>query len=144
MRDSQISKIMKKCLIVSKELLFLKGMYTTTYIFEKLWRFHVISHQVCRAESDFSADFRVIGCSHGAEISSFMALEIFLGSLDPLSQSLFWSLLCPQKCQNSDKMCHPWVSQEHIDFFYATMGADFMGWIYIRVMHISATKWDRS
>lgn len=34
------------------------------------------------------------------------------------------------------------MSQEHMDFLYAILGADFMGWIYTRMMRISATKWD--
>lgn len=86
MRDSQISQNLKKCSIVSKELLFLKGcMHITTSIFQKLWRFHVVSHQViCPEESDFSDEFRVIGCGHGAEISSFKVVDRFTRSFGPV------------------------------------------------------------
>lgn len=61
----------------------------------------------------------MIGCGHGAEIPSFKAVDRFLGSLDLLSQSLFWS---PQKWQNSNKMGHPQVSQEHTDIFSMPLG----------------------
>lgn len=124
MRDPQISQNQKKLLIASKELLFFKGcMYT--YILEKLWRLHVISHEmICPEESDFGVGFRVIGCGHGAEISSFNAGDRFLESLDFLDRSFFWRFPCSQKWQNSDKMGHPWVSQEHMVIFY------YGHWIY--------------